>query len=81
MVLKKEDMKVFVSTDISFCSLVSHGLGDFACNSASKIYETSAALGWKHWQCCSTESPAQERGNDGIGYHGQRIVRHSCQSH
>ncbi len=46
-----EGKKMFLPGQVSFCRFGSLGLGDFA--SASKIVETSFALGWKRLQRCS----------------------------
>ncbi len=43
-----ECKKVFLSGKASFCRFGSLGSGNFASNSASKIVETSSALGWNH---------------------------------
>ncbi len=48
-----EGKKMFLPGQVSFCRFGSLGLGDLASNSASKIVETSSALGWKHLHCCS----------------------------
>ncbi len=48
-----EHKKVFLSDKASFCRFGSLGLGNFANDSASKIVDTSSALGWKNLQCCS----------------------------
>ncbi len=45
--------KVFLLSQARFCRLSSVESGDFASNSASKIVETSSALGWKCLQCHS----------------------------
>ncbi len=63
-----EGKMMFLLDEESFCRLGSLGSGNFASKNASKIVETSSALGWKCLHCCSCKRSVKGQGNEAMGY-------------
>ncbi len=71
-----EGEKVFLPSHAIFCRLGALGSGDFVSDSASKIVETSSALGWKRLQCCSCGNCCErvEKRGSGLEWLGNREI-------
>ncbi len=59
VVLETGGKNVFLSGEVCFCRIGSLGLGSFASNISSKVYETMLHLGTSHFSAAATEIPVE----------------------